>query len=147
MTDNSAKLNDLIQILRDGKNFYDDAVAKVTDPALKQLFRDMSTVRSAVIGDLSTEVRLEGDTPAAGGTVTGGLRKVYADALAALTSDKDTTYVNQLEAAEDRLLHAFEDVSQSSDSPKVREILSRHAVRVRQMHDLMRNQKHMRNAA
>lgn len=147
MTENSTKLNDLIEILRDGKTFYDDASTKVTDPTLRQLFRDMSSVRGAVIADLSAEVRMEGAKPAEGGTMAGGLRKVYADALAALTSDKNTTYVNQLEAAEDRLLHAFEDAMKSTDSPKVAEILSRHSTKVRQMHDLMRSQKQMRNAA
>ena len=147
MTQNSTKLNQLIEILRDGKKFYDDAATKVTDSTLRTLFHDMSTVRGAVIADLSAEVRMEGETPAEGGTMVGGLSKVYADALAALTSDKNTTYVNQLEGAEDRLLHAFEEAAKETESPKVREILARHAPKVRRMHDLMRNQKQQRAAA
>lgn len=147
MTQNADKLNDLIQILRDGRSFYQDAAGKVTDPALRVLFHDMAATRAAVIVDLAAEVRMEGETPADSGTVTGGLRKVYADALAALTSDKDGTYVNQLEAAEDRLSHAFAEALREADSARVRDILNLHMPKVRHMHDLMRQQKQLRAAA
>lgn len=147
MTHNADKLNELIQILRDGRSFYQDAAAKVENPQLRTLFHDMAASRAAVIDDLASEVRMEGETPAPGGTVGGGLRKVYADVLASLTSDKDTTYVNQLEAAEDRLSHAFTDALQETDNVHVRTILNKHLPKVRQMHDLMRHQKQLRAAA
>ena len=47
--------------------------------------------------------------PASGGTLMGKLRQVYADTRATLAKDEDATYVAQLEEAEDRILHAFED--------------------------------------
>ncbi len=147
MSTSTHKLNELIEILRDGKMFYDEAATKVSDPSLRTMFHEMSATRSSAIADLTKEVRAEGDEAADGGTMIGTLSKVYANALAAITSDKDTTYVNQLEAAEDRLLHAFEGAAEETDSPKVREILSRHAPEVRRMHDQMRSLKHQRNAA
>jgi uncharacterized protein (TIGR02284 family) len=37
------------------------------------------------------------------------MRQMYADTRATLAKDEDATYVAQLEEAEDRILHAFED--------------------------------------
>jgi uncharacterized protein (TIGR02284 family) len=147
MTQNADKLNDLIQILRDGRSFYQDAAAKVVDPSLRTLFHDMAATRAAVIVDLAAEVRMEGETPADSGTVTGGLRKIYGDVLAAMASDKDSTYVNQLEAAEDRLMHAFTAALNEADIARVTDILNLHMPKIRRMHDLMRQQKQQRAAA
>jgi len=147
MTQEAANtLNDLIEILRDGQTFYDDASTKISDPTLKALFRDASTTRYALISDLSAEVKTEGRTPSASGTLAGSVRENYADVLASMSSDKETTYVKQLEAAEDRLLHAFKDALKDTESARVRQILSLHLPKVQKMHDTMRAQKQQRAA-
>lgn len=141
MSRNTDTLNELIEILRDGRTFYDEAATKVVDPELRTLFHEISTSRAAAIIDLIAEVRSDGEKPATGGTLRGILSQAYANALAAITSDKDTTYVNQLESAEDRLMLAFDVAIEDTDNSRVREILGRHAPEIRRMHAQMRNEK------
>lgn len=139
-------LNDLIEILRDGQTFYDEAAPKIDDPELQALFRDASTIRYALIVDLADEVETEGRTPSSSGTLAGTVREAYASVLASLSSDRTTTYVKQLEAAEDRLLHAFEDALRECGSSRVRHILAMHLPKVQKMHNAMSRQKHLRAA-
>ncbi len=139
-------LNDLIEILRDGQSFYDAAAPKVDDPTLQALFRDASTIRYALIVDLADEIAAEGREPSASGTLAGSVREAYAQVLAALSSDKNTTFVKQLEAAEDRLLHAFERALGETESSHVRHVLAMHLPKVQKMHNAMSRQKSLRAA-
>jgi len=65
------------------------------------------------------------------------MRQMYADTRATLAKDEDATYVAQLEEAEDRILHAFEDALEDSDND-VRALLAVEMPKVRACHDRMR---------
>ena len=65
---------------------------------------------------------------------------VYADTKATLVSDTEATYVAQLEEAEDRILHAFEDALESAE-PDVQALLTAEMPKVRANHDRMRTLK------
>jgi uncharacterized protein (TIGR02284 family) len=71
----------------------------------------------------------------------GKLRHAYADARATLSSDEEATYVAQLEEAEDRILHAFEDALESAE-PDVRALLAVEMPKVRACHNRMRDLKY-----
>ncbi|MDP3977870.1 MAG: PA2169 family four-helix-bundle protein [Pseudomonas sp.] len=141
MTDKTAQLNELIEITRDGQQFYQHAHDEVKDVRLQVLFRDMAQSKTELIRALSVKVATNQETPASGGTFIGKLRQVYADTKASLTSDKEATYVAQLEEAEDRILHAFEDALESAE-PDVRALLMAEMPKVRANHDRMRALKH-----
>lgn len=145
-TDATATLNELIEITRDGLRFYDSVRPEVKDPVLFDLFKRKSETRAQLIQDLSALVSVQGEVPASGGTTLGAVRQTYADLLAKLSSNSDTTYVNQLEEAEDRLLHAFEDARKATQIPLIAAALDRYLPQVRQMHDEMKNLKLARNA-
>ena len=115
MSNTATQLNELIEITRDGKRFYEHARDEVKSSELKTLFSNMSQAKSNVIIALEKRVAANQETPASGGTLTGKVRQVYADTRAALSSDEEATYIAQLEEAEDRILHAFEDAMQSND--------------------------------
>lgn len=141
MSSKTAQLNELIEITRDGKRFYEHAHDEVKDIRLQALFRDMARAKTEVINALTVKVAANQSEPASGGTLLGKLRQVYADTRATLSKDEEATYVAQLEEAEDRILHAFEDALQSSDND-VRALLTVEMPKVRACHDRMRMVKH-----
>lgn len=140
MTRNAAQLNELIAITRDGQHFYQHALDEVHDAELQQLFREMAETKDEVIQALTLSVVSAHEEPARGGTLLGKLRELYADTRASLASDEGATYVAQLEAAEDRILQAFEDAMASAE-PDVRALLAMELPKLRACHERMRSLK------
>jgi uncharacterized protein (TIGR02284 family) len=141
MTNPATALNELIEITRDGQTFYTDAVTRVTNPHLKAVFRALIDVKTKMISALSEHVRARGIKPSAQGTLVGGFHKLYGEVRAQLSAHTDTTFVAQLEAAEDRLLGAFEQAAADAEDPELRTIITRYLPKVRLCHDEMRNLK------
>ncbi|MGQ7960029.1 ferritin-like domain-containing protein [Pseudomonas sp. SP16.1] len=137
MSSKTAQLNELIEITRDGKHFYEHAHDEVKDIRLQALFRDMARAKTEVINALAVKVAANQSEPAAGGTLMGKLRQFYADTRATLASDEEAAYVAQLEEAEDRILNAFEDALESADSD-VRALLAVEMPKIRACHERMR---------
>lgn len=141
MTDNANLLNDLVQVTRDSKEFYEDVAKETSDARLRDVFTRMAGAKAGLIGALSAKVINLGETPADGGTFAGSLRKAYADVRATFSSNDDKVYVGQLEETEDRILEHFEDALSKTDSPEVRAALAQHLPKVRACHDEMRDLK------
>lgn len=141
MNRTNRKLNELIEITRDGQRFYQHALHEVKDARLQQLFESMARAKTEVIAALSGKVAANHEEPASGGTLLGKLRQVYADTRASLASDEDATYVAQLEEAEDRILHAFEDALHDG-TPETQALLRAELPKVRACHDQMSQLKH-----
>ena len=141
MTNPGDTLNELIEITRDGQTFYTDAVARVTNPHLKAVFRALIDVKTKMISSLSEHVRARGTKPSAQGTLAGSFQKVYAEVRAKLSAQGDMTFVAELEASEDRLLNAFEQAAADAEDPELRRIIKRYLPRVHLCHDEMRNLK------
>ena len=140
MSKQAALLNELIEITRDGQRFYEHASHEVGDRHLQSLFGEMSRAKVEVIQALSARVAANHEQPASGGTLLGRLRRLYADTRATLASDEAATYVAQLEEAEDRILHAFEDALEQADVD-LRPLLASEMPKVRACHDRMRGLK------
>jgi uncharacterized protein (TIGR02284 family) len=141
MNEKAKVLNGLIEISRDGMEFYREAAGKVSDGSLKTLFNRMAQAKADLVQALSTEVRLEGEKPATKGTVVGEFQKLYGE-LRAKLGDQRYGYVAELEQVEDRLLKAFNDAAFDDDSPlAVRTAASLHLPEVRACHDEMARMK------
>src|SRR5438270_5872203 len=54
MKTDTSTLKDLVEVLNDGKKFYEEASSKVDRPELKQLFDRMAHTKAAIAGDLQT---------------------------------------------------------------------------------------------
>lgn len=134
----TATLNDLLEAVNDGIAFYDHAATEATQPAHQQLFRDMSSSKSAIATDLKAELAVLGGEPANDSTWLGDFRQGYADLKAKLTKDPDAAYIDSLEAQEDRVLHAFRDAVDADQPSRVRELAIAHLPAVTAMHDRMR---------
>ncbi len=142
MNQSSKILNDIVSVVRDGKAFYDTAIPKVHDPELKALFTRMAAMKGEVLTGLSAEVKSMGEVPAEDGTWAGELAKLYAE-VRGLVGDTDYAWVSQLEDSEDRLLKAFDEAVQDTDTPvTARATLNRFLPEVRACHDIMRSRKH-----
>src|SRR5690606_33860503 len=94
------ELNELIEITRDGQQFYQHAMAEVKDVELQHLFRDMAQAKTHIIQALSVKVAAHQERPAQGGTLAGKWREMYADTKARL-GDTDAVYVDQLDQTEE----------------------------------------------
>lgn len=140
MSQKTEQLNELIAIIRDGQRFYEHAHDEIKDERLQALFRDMAQAKHQVIQALSVKVAANHDEPTSSGTLVGKLRQAYADARATLSSDEESTYVAQLEEAEDRILEAFEDAMETAQ-PDVRALLAVEMPKVRACHQRMRELK------
>jgi len=136
-------LQDLIQIARDSRSFYESAIGKLPDGPIRMQFKRMLDAKTAMIDSLSLHVAARGEQPERTGTLAGGLRKAYGEALAAI-GGKDSaasTYTAQLEQTEDRLLHAFEDALATEASGPVRDVLIAQLPKLRDTHEEMRRLK------
>lgn len=135
-------LNDIIEIARDGQDFYTEAADKVKDAELSALFTKIAGVKSQIVTSLSSTVAATGAKPAEHGTVVGTMQQFYGKVRATL-GDTQYGYVAELEESEDRLLKAFKDTLTDSDTPPAaRAEVSRLLPLVQETHDVMRNRKH-----
>jgi len=135
-------LNDIIEIARDGQDFYTEAADKVKDAELSALFTKIAGVKSQIVTSLSSTVAATGAKPAEHGTVVGSMQQLYGKVRATL-GDTQYGYVAELEESEDRLLKAFKDPLTDSDTPPAaRAEVSRLLPLVQETHDVMRNRKH-----
>lgn len=132
-----ATLNELIEVLHDGKNFYQEASNVVKRGDLKKLFDRMVRTKQAIIDDLTAVIDFGGGEPATDGSFAGVLRAAYADMRAKFSSHKDYEYVVQLEEFEDRILHAFKNAVLASKDPTALALATRHLPDVTRDHDEM----------
>jgi len=81
MTKPATTLNELIEISRDGLNFYEDAIRHTANPQLKIVFRGMVDAKNQLISALSERVRERGEKPSDDGTLSGKMVKEVLDAV------------------------------------------------------------------
>lgn len=135
-------LNDLIEIARDGKDFYTEAATKVKDAELSALFTRIAGVKADIVTKLSSTVQATGEKPAEHGTVVGSMQQFYGKVRATL-GDTQYGYVAELEESEDRLLKAFRDAANDNDTPPAaRKIAIDLLPVVEETHQVMRARKH-----
>lgn len=134
-------LNDLIEIARDGSEFYTEAAGKVDNPELASLFNRMADHKREIVSGLAAEVAAIGGEPAERGTMAGSMRQAYGNLRAAL-GNRDYAYVAELEELEDRLLDAFRDTIEDPDCPPAAKAAAQQFLpQVVECHDIMRNRK------
>ena len=131
MSKDTTTLNHLIEVLNDGKKFYEEASTNVQRPDLK-----------TVVTAKDPSKTLQDDE----GTFVGSIRKAYSEIRTKLSMDKNYAYIAELEAFEDRILAAFRDAAEKSDDMGVRTIAQRYMPQVLRDHAQMRDMKHARAA-
>lgn len=131
-------LHDLAQICCDGEKFYRDAAAKMRNDDLRVAVSAVGRVRGDLCRDFASLLAAQGEQPSDDGTFYGRMHKLYVDFRARLSGNPDEIYVDELEQAEDRLLHALEEAMLSVEPPAAREVLRRYMPAARDAHERMR---------
>lgn len=140
MKNSAKKLNELIKICNDGKEFYQKGVDEVDSPKLKSLFTIMATSRQKAIEDLEPFVEGRGYEVEESGTISGKVRQGYASLQQVFRDDKNVL-IEQLEENEDRTLEAFREAL-NEDLPKnINQIITSNFATFAETHETMRNLK------
>ena len=132
-------LQELVQVARDAKEFYDAAAKAVDDAALRAEFARLADAKHKIIVVLTGHIKARGEFAVTDGTFAGGMRRLYGEMLGALSSRENTgyAYAAQLEQAEDRLLQRFEEAMNEIKNPQLRELLLPLLPKMRRSHDEM----------
>ena len=134
---NANTVKELVQISRDGLEFYEHAMSEVHSERLKSVFSRMAGNKRALIASLSSKLAINDENVPTHGTFAGSVRQTYADLRAMVSANDDKVYVAQLEETEDRLLKHFEKALDDTTDPSVKGLLQQHFPHVRACHDEM----------
>lgn len=135
-------LDELLEVLNDGINFFGDAADLSKDDGHARLFREMRACKQQIAEALRVAAPLGAEVRQDAGSLSAALRQGYADLRARLADDPDDVYIMALEAQEDRILDAFETaVAQAAPGP-VRDLAREKLPQVRRMHNRLSALKH-----
>ncbi len=132
-----ARVKELIQIATDSATFYSRALEKVEDPNVRRILTDMGQHKRDVAVSLRQALQIDDATADPNGTLSGAMRRAYADLLALVSPDDDKVYVGQLEEMEDKLLENLEDAIEEIEDPRILAILQSHLPRIAACHNEM----------
>lgn len=131
-------VHDIIQVLNSGIDFYGDAKEKVEDRQLSQFFDRMLNARRLVKERLQPFAIQEDGEREDGSTFTVEARKVYTKVIGAMSSDKEHTYISQLEEVEDKTLEELKAALKENQPPQFETALRQSLTTMQECHDEMR---------
>ncbi|MEC9291724.1 MAG: PA2169 family four-helix-bundle protein [Pseudomonadota bacterium] len=140
MKNTAKKLNELVKICNDGKDFYRKGAEDVNNPELKNLFTIMANAREKAIDDMEPFIDGRGYEVEENGTVSGTLRQGYAS-MQKLFRDDEKVLIEQLEEVEDKTLEAFEDAMHDDVPPNINAVIASNFTTFKETHQTMRNLK------
>lgn len=131
-------VSDIIQVLNSGIEFYSDAKEKVDDQRVAQFFDRMVNARRMVKEQLQPFALQEEGKREEGAAFSVEARKVYTKVIGAISTDKDHTYISQLEEVEDKTLKEFKTALKEKQPPQYEAALLRTMTTMQECHDEMR---------
>ncbi|MBV2127634.1 PA2169 family four-helix-bundle protein [Arsukibacterium indicum] len=131
-------VHDIIQVLNSGIDFYGDAKQKVDDRQLAQFFDRMLNARRLVKERLQPFAIQEDGEREDGSAFTVEARKVYTKVIGAMSSDKEHTYISQLEEVEDKTLEELKAALKENQPPQFETALRQSLTTMQECHDEMR---------
>lgn len=135
-------VNDLLQVLEDGKDGFRRAAEAVKDPNLKGLFAEYANERAQMAEELLqfTPAEREEKKP----TVAGAMHRGWIELKAALTSGDDHAILVECERGEDHAVEAFKDALAQDLPSDVCQRIKSQSVRILEAHNKVRE---LRDAA
>lgn len=137
-TPEATHVSDIIQVLNSGIEFYRDAKDKIEDQRLLRFFDRMVNARRVVKEQLQPFAVQEEGKREEGSAFSVEARKVYTKVIGAMSSDKDHTYISQLEEVEDKTLDEFRAALKEQQSPQYEAALLQSMAMMQECHDEMR---------
>jgi uncharacterized protein (TIGR02284 family) len=130
-------VTDIVQVLNSGIDFYRDAKDKVDDQQLAQFFDRMLNARRMIKERLQPFAMQQEGEPETGSALSVEARKVYTKVIGALSSDKEHTYISQLEEVEDKTLDEIKAALKDNQPPQCEAALLQSLATMQQCHDEM----------
>jgi len=137
----------LMDVCKDGRDFYRSAADKVESNGLEDIFIDSANARDAIIIDLQDYMKQKGESVKAEGTVTGKAASFFGELAATITPNTGKTFVTQLEEAEDRSLEEFQKAMSKNITPALKERIAHHKDDLQHTHFRMKTLKDVLKAA
>lgn len=131
-------VTDIVQVLNSGIDFYSDAKEKVDDRKLAQFFDRMLNARRMVKERLQPFAVQEEGKREEGSALSVEARKVYTKVIGALSTDKEHTYISQLEEVEDKTLEEIRIALKEKQPPQYEAALLQSLATMQECHDEMR---------
>jgi uncharacterized protein (TIGR02284 family) len=133
-----SRLNDLIEICKDGEEGFRESAQAIKDPHLQSLFQDFSLQRAQMAGELQSEVRRIGGTPESQGSAAGAAHRGWINLKSAMTGQDDAAIIAECERGEDVAKEAFSKaVSEGLPEPTA-SLIQRQSRQVKEAHDRIR---------
>src|SRR5436190_15028623 len=105
----SARLDELIETLKDGQQGFRQAAEAVSDSKLKSLFRDYSDQRSRFVTALQTEARKFGeDKPEDDSSAAGALHRGWINLKSAATGGDEHAILAECERGQDSSVEEYQ---------------------------------------
>ncbi len=141
MTDSQTSLSELLEINRDGADFYEHAAQAVDDTRLRKLFTQLAQMKSELATDMSGEVPAKAARRGKASGPVAEFQRTYADMRRNLRKP-DGSQIDVLEQAEGRLHTQFQQLVLDRDQTFVVRVLAkRYLSKVDPLHREIRARK------
>lgn len=140
-----AKLNDLIEICKDGQNGFKDAAEGIENSELKTVFYAYSQQRSEFAGTLQQLVRSLGGDPEQGGSLSGAIHRGWIDLKSAITGKDEAAILNECERGEDFAKAAYQEAVQFAFPANVADVIREQGQKVIEAHDRIKQLRNSEN--
>ena len=123
MNRHNDKLQEILRIVRSGRDFFVDAYANLTDAQLRTTFTYLTDVKSQFIVDVApwTSSSLVGSIDSGSRAVA--IERIYADARSNFRGEKIVASASELGFAEAQLLRLVEQAYEATTDIKLKRLL------------------------
>lgn len=132
-----SKLNDLIEICKDGQEGFRQAAERVVNADLKTYFNEQSLIRARMMGDLQAEVVSLGGDPDKHGSIGGSLHRIWFSVKSAM-GVSDQSILNSVETGEDTAVKTYQDVLKELLPTDLMALVEKQYVSIKAAHDRIR---------
>lgn len=141
------KLNELVQVCKDGEAGFKDAAEGVEHEDLKTLFYSYSQQRGEFTGILQELVRSLGGDPEKEGTFSAAIRRGWMDIKLAVVSNDELAILNECERSEDHAKAAYADALAAGLPANIADVVAQqsHAIVAahNRINELRNDERHM----
>lgn len=140
-------LNDLVEINNDRVAGYSKAAVQTTDEDLRALFTEFAAQSRQYANELTKHIRVEGDEPTEGTTVSGKIYRTWMDVKATFGGDDRKGLLSSCEFGEDAAQKAYKAALADDDiTGEVRSLIESQKASLRQAHDKVKAMRDLATA-
>ncbi len=131
-------IKELVKVLNGGIEFYSTAIKKTSNQNFVRIFERSIREKALAISDLQTFILIDDGEVETDSAFSVELREAYAKIVALVSSDRDHTYISQLEEVEDKVLEKVDAALEKQLPAECKSKLLQIQVRMQNCHDEMK---------